>query len=380
MLSIANQKGANQKLIRCHFHGGVNQQKTTLKNEFLSSTEKYTTHVANFYTNASPSIFFADDLYAVLIRPRGDLQAFPRNYPANSVLGTFGEFQVGPSFRDGSVLAFVGRLRRFISNFNFNLNIFGADFAHHGQNDIPAIQQNVNDPYTLHDFTNVNQIVDHIRVGIADNGPLKFEFTRLFAENFYLEFSASMRSILGLPRFIWVGGDGAGGVVTSNNNTMAILNPVQTHFVTFPAIPVGFDNNLFFSSKTVFSADQRVTLDIESTLPTYNTISSEFSKEIHTRLLARFNLSDFININAYTKSNNGLVISGIEFEEQVTDGVKDLVRNPHTNLSMLRPSTIQAVDISLWLRYIVDKKIVKTEFKLLDHEWVDFTLSFIKRV
>jgi hypothetical protein len=189
-----------------------------------------------------------------------------------------------------------------------------------------------------------------------------------------------MRSILGLPRFIWVGGDGAGGVVTSNNNTMAILNPVQTHFVTFPAIPVGFDNNLFFSSKTVFSADQRVTLDIESTLPTYNTISSEFSKEIHTRLLARFNLSDFININAYTKSNNGLVISGIEFEEHVTDGVKDLVINPHTNLSMLRPSTIQAVDISLWLRYIVDKKIVKTEFKLLDHEWVDFTLSFIKRV
>jgi hypothetical protein len=87
-----------------------------------------------------------------------------------------------------------------------------------------------------------------------------------------------------------------------------------------------------------------------------------------------------VNINAYTKSNNGLVISGIEFEENITEGVKDLVRNPHTNLSMLRPSTIQAVNITLWLRYIVNGEIKKKQFELKDHEWVDFTLAFSKRV
>ena len=59
MQVIANQSGASQKRLRCHF-SAVTEQKVTLKDQFLKHSDEYVLTVENCYTNASPNLFFRD--------------------------------------------------------------------------------------------------------------------------------------------------------------------------------------------------------------------------------------------------------------------------------------------------------------------------------
>jgi len=46
----------------------------------------------------------------------------------------------------------------------------------------------------------------------------------------------------------------------------------------------------------------------------------------------------------------------------------------------MRPGFIQALNVTLWVRYMMDNEIKKTQLVLQKGEWVDFTLVFTKKV
>ena len=111
----------------------------------------------------------------------------------------------------------------------------------------------------------------------------------------------------------------------------------------------------------------------------YNSMTSEFSKEKQEHLLTRFPIPDYLDVQSSNQTSNNLVITGVDFQDGLS-AVKDLVRDPHTHAIGMRSGFIQALNITLWIRYMMDGKIKKSFLTLDPNEWVDFTLVFTKKV
>ena len=97
-------------------------------------------------------------------------------------------------------------------------------------------------------------------------------------------------------------------------------------------------------------------------------------------MLERFSIPDFLDVETSNTTTNDLIVTGVDFQDGLMSGVKDLVKNPSTHVIGMRPGFIQALDVTLWVRYIVDNVIKRKQFVLQENEWVDFTMVFTKKV
>ena len=310
----------------------------------------------------------------------------------NNRLQLYSKFYAGTTQRDASVAGFVDRLRDFVDRFNFKLNIHGFGLGNgqdvdvidpgldHAGNQLPAFDISQHDPITYVDPTDV---VQHVALGLTDDGKLVFKCSRRFLSNFYISFGNKFQIFSGFDPFIWAT-TVAGALVTSESagyNAMDFIDPMVGTFILNPNAFMGGGEALYFSaSKSAFAADSRISLDIEATLPLFNSVTSEFSKEKQEFLLERFSIPDFLDVESSNTTTNDLILTGVDFVDGLMSGVKDLVRNPHTHVIGMRPGFIQALNVTLWVRYMLDGVIKKTQFELSDTEWVDFTLVFTKKV
>ena len=380
MQVIANQKGASQKRLRCHFQD-TSEQKVTLKDQFLKNSDEYVLTVENCFTNATPGIFLHDET-VIRIRPKAYAgHAFPFQYPNNDPLQPYSEFKVGPKFKDGSIMGFVDRLREFIDIFNFKLYIHGADYFPVQPNIRPIIEANNPGPlanHDLHTYTDLDDVNDnrYISVGLTTAGNLQFQCSDFFLSNFYIEFSERFSRRTGFDLYIWM--DSAG--VRSNTANFTHINLAGGGHFTIGnmAVPVS-DPHIWQATSSVFSLDGRLTIDVESTVPVFNTMTSEFSVEKQEHLLSRFVLPEYREISANLHSLDGLVVTDLDFEDE-GESVTDLVRNPYCKVNAMRSGHIQAVNISLWVRYLVDTTLEKVRLTLGKNEWVDLGLLFSKRL
>ena len=370
MQVIANQSGASQKRLRCHF-SAVTEQKVTLKDQFLKHSDEYVLTVENCYTNASPNLFFRDEV-AIRILPKAPQNtAFPFPYPVNDPLQPYSSFSIGPKNKDGSVVGFIDRLREFIDIFNFKLYIYGADYFGHNSA-IPHI----NNPYQNHDlgsYTDEDNVDRYIKVGLSTKGELQIQCNEEFLSNFYIEFSVRFAKLAGFDRYLWVGNT---GVISNVHNHM---NIVQGGLFAFG---LGIPNTPLFSwraIKSVFQVDERISIDVESTVPVFNTMTSEFSKEKQEHLLSRFVIPDYKEVVSHMSSMDGILVAGFTFEDE-GEAVHNLVRNPYCKVNAMRSGQIQAVNISMWVRYLVDNTLEKIRFVLEENEWVDMGLLFSKKI
>lgn len=376
MQVIANQSGASQKRLRCHF-SAVTEQKVTLKDQFLKHSDEYVLTVENCYTNASPNLFFRDEV-AIRIMPKAPQNtAFPLQYPANHPLQLYSSFSIGPTRKDGSVIAFIDRLREFIEIFNFKLYIYGSAQIVQHNDAIPAIQ-NPNQNHDLYSYTDVDIVDQYIQVGLSPNGELQIKCNDDFLNNFYIEFSERFAKLAGFDRYLWVRDT---GLASNAQNHMTIVN--QAGNFAFPLGDVNQAGNMptygWIATKSVFQIDQRISIDVESTVPVFNTMTSEFSKEKQEHLLSRFVIPDYKEVKSHMTSEDGLLVTGITFEDE-GESVHNLVRNPYCKVNAMRSGQIQAVNISMWVRYLVDNTLEKIRFVLEENEWVDMGLLFSKKI
>ena len=396
MQAISNQKGAFQRSIRCHFSDS-STQRVTLKDVFIKKSENYIVHLANFHTNASMPIFMEDeekDQASVAFLQKDDLgNVYPNPYGGNQRLQLYSAFKAGTTKRDASVAGFVDRLRDFVDRFNYKLNIYGGDPLNNGQDvepidpgqdqngqALPALAVSQHDPIY---YVDPADVVQHVQLGLTEDGKLVFKCSRRFLSNFYIEFGPKFQKYCGFEHLVW-GSTVAGALVTSRTtgyNTYSFIDAMAGQFTMLANTFMGNAQPLFFPGiKSVFSADTRISVDIEATLPLFNSITSEFSVEKQEFLLERFSIPDFLDVETSNTTINDLVVTGVDFEDGLMSGVKDLVRDPHTSVSGLRPGFIQALNVTLWIRYIIDNTIKKVRLKLQENEWVDFSMVFTKKV
>ena len=371
MQAISNQKGAYQKFIRCHFSKSATQR-VTLKDVFIKKSEHYIVNLSNFHTNATIPLFMEDEEKAqasVEFLTKANVgQAWPNDYHVNNRLQLYSRFYAGTTERDASVAGFVDRLRDFVDRFNFKLNIHGFGLGNgqdcdeidpgqdHLGNQLPAFAVSPHDPIT---YVDPADVVQHIGLGLTEDGKLVFRCSRLFLSNFYISFGYKFQQFCGFNQFIWATTVG-GALVTSESagyNVMDFIDPMVGTFLLNPNVFMGGGEDLnFIGPNSVFSADSRISLDIEATLPLFNSITSEFSKEKQEFLLERFSIPDFLDVETSNTTTNDLIVTGVDFVDGLMSGVKDLVRDPHTHVIGMRPGFIQALNVTLWIRYMLEKK------------------------
>lgn len=396
MQSISNQKGAFQREIRCHF-GESATQRVTLKDVFIKKSEHYIVHLANFHTNVSIPIFMEDEEKAqpsveFLLKDNAG-NAWPHNYHVNNRLQNYSKFFAGTTKRDASIAGFIDRLRDFVERFNYKLNIYGGVALNNGQ-DVepmdPGQDQNGQafPPFAVsqHDpiyYVDPDDVVNHIQLGLSEDGKLVFNCSRRFLSNFYISFGNKFQKFCGFESYIWAS-TVANALVTSRTDgygPMSFIDPMVGQFTMDANAFIGAGEPLIFpGTKSAFSADTRISIDVEATLPLFNSITSEFAVEKHEFLLERFSIPDYQDVETSNTTTNDLVITGVDFEDGLMSGVKDLVRDPHTHVIGMRAGRIQALNVTLWIRYMLENTIKKTQLQLRNNEWVDFSMVFTKKV
>jgi hypothetical protein len=158
------------------------------------------------------------------------------------------------------------------------------------------------------------------------------------------------------------------------------------------AIDVGIglqSDRTIFSIQSIFEMDDRLSIDLEISLPISQTIDVENSKEQHTFLLARFVISDYKHIETRVQQRKGVVLSKAVIQDTLALGVHDLVRNtPEAHTTQLLPGKIQVLDSRLVFRYrsysilngTLKSEIKSRIFSMDEHGVYDILLEFNKKV
>jgi hypothetical protein len=170
----------------------------------------------------------------------------------------------------------------------------------------------------------------------------------LFLANFWIQLEPVFAKRIGLPVNIY-------------NDALILSNQPGVVALLTAAAPISFaidvgqgvqSNRTIFSKESIFEMDDRLSIDIEISLPLSQTIDVENSKETHTFLLSRFIISDYKRIQTRVQQRKGVVLSKAIIEDTLALGIHDLVKNaPEAHTTQLHPGKIQALDSRLLFRY-----------------------------
>ena len=153
--------------------------------------------------------------------------------------------------------------------------------------------------------------------------------------------------------------------------------------------PIKSPDYLLESTKSVFHCDERISLDIEISIPLSQSIDVLNGKETHTYLLNRYMITDYVSVENKTQQRGGNILTKSILHDRLSTGFVDLVQNqPTSHISQLLNGTIQELDLRMVLRYkeytvennelhfTIERKTIELE----EDEMYDLLLSFNKRV
>ena len=155
----------------------------------------------------------------------------------------------------------------------------------------------------------------------------------------------------------------------------------STHYaLTLQAGRVPTAPQTFDSQFAIENLDERLSLDLQMTIPISNKIISVDGQEEHEHILARF---PYNNMKKFTTK---LVQTDVEMEDSVIidesfgAGLVDLtLENPNYESNHLLNGDIQQLGISLFTRYYENGKIERIKTDMNDGLWV-LRLVFAKKV
>ena len=143
------------------------------------------------------------------------------------------------------------------------------------------------------------------------------------------------------------------------------------------------------SSKSLFNVDDRLSYDLEISLPLSMTIDTLDGKETQTYLLSRFQIADYQDVQTRAKQKDGFLLTETLIDDKLHGGKIDLVRGqPSTHVSQLLNGRIQALDMRVVLRYKeyylengkIKFNIARRTIDMGEFGFYDTLLQFNKRV
>ena len=206
--------------------------------------------------------------------------------------------------------------------------------------------------------------------------------------NFFIVLDPIFALQIGFPEQIYSGYDDAlvPNVVMSNQDG---VQPLLTGAGIFAFTSFVDHEKQIISTGSVFSLDDRLSIDVEIAMPLARSIDVHNSKEKQTYLLSRFIVKDYIEVETIAQQRGGFLITKSLMQDKLSTGFLDLVANqPGTHVSQLKPGAIRELDIRLALRYkefeiinsILTYSIKHKTFEMDADGCYDLLMTFNKKV
>jgi hypothetical protein len=386
MSVTVNDKGGNEQRVNLIKRGSGEIQHVMLKSVLIKKAENYQLLTDRFVTNNLPGIM-QHTRQLIEIRPRGAAAAPNNGFQAGAFLATRNTFTPSKTFSVGRL---VESMAQFFSHFNFGLYIFGANYSGFGNAaNIVAQQPQIGQgaSYDLRNNIPEDQVTKHVSLGFEADGSLQLVFSSQFLSNFFIVLDPVFAAQVGFPEQIYSGLT-AGAVVVMSNQ------PGCLPLIALPggvfALPSAVNDGVsIISTDSVYRVDDRLSLDVEVTLPLARTIDVHDKQEKHTYLLSRFVVTDYIKVETIAQQKGGFLLTKAMVQDQLGTGFTDLVADqPGTHASQLKNGKIRELDVRLALRYkdfeiinsILTYSIKTKTLELEPDGCYDLLLSFNKRV
>ena len=387
MSVTSNDKGGNEQRVNLIKRGPGKIQHVMLNSTLIKKAENYTLLTDRFLTNNVPGIMqYTRQL--IEIRPREAIGLPNNGFPPNSFFGTRSTFTSNKMFSIGRLCE---SLADFFRHFNFGLYMFGANFsaAPNAPNFVPQQPQiAAGAAYDLRNHIPEDNVTKHVTLGFEDDGSLQLTLSSQFLSNFFIQVDPVFAKLVGLPEQIYSGLDALpnGNVVFSNQPGVLPLIDGANNF----ALPSAVANSVSITSNdSIFRVDDRLSLDVEITLPLARTIDVHKKQEKQTYLLSRFIVKDYINVATVAQQRGGFLLTKSIMQDKLSTGFTDLVANqPGTHASQLKNGKIRELDVRLALRFkewevingILTYSIQHKTIELEEDGCYDLLLAFNKRV
>ena len=373
MSVLVNDKGGTEHRVNLVKRGTGTYQHNMLKSVLVKKAENYHLQCDRYVTNDLPPISQAEKVL-ITILTRGDHGTpYPRlydhtNYGEQS-LSLRSQFKISGFDKGGghviySTAGLVHEICRFFKDFNFELNMQGANYSNFEDEDDEGAINEENWVAQHYEYNNLhspgneidrNTVEDYITAGIDSVGRLQLNISSQFWCNYYIKFDDVFAKIIGFPQFLYAA-DIGGNIQVSNRtndageyNMVALYSPPPNPLFSLDTT-VEEGRNVK-STKSLFNFDDRLSFDLEVSLPLSMSIDILNGSENHTYVLSRFQITDYKHTTTRTKSKNGYLLSEGIFQDNLVGRI-DLVRDePNSHVSQLINGKIQAMNVRVILRY-----------------------------
>jgi hypothetical protein len=297
-----------------------------------------------------------------------------------------------------SIAGLCEQFAEYIRRFNFVLNIWGANHSPHKWNvNNPHIIPRhpiITDPtiliaYDLGQPTQNIQIETWISTGFEADGALRLYLDPAFLSNYYIEFDPVFAKLIGFPQYIYSSLDAGGIQIISTQDSESLTKIVLGNVVFNLVSGVQHEINIT-STKSIFLFDERLSIDIEISLPIAQSIDVLDGIEKHTFILSRFMVTDYKSLESITQQKGGVILSKSILSDKISSGVVDLILGkPSAHTAQLLNGKIQAMDIRLILRYkeyYIDNynslkfRVIHKTLELDKQGFYDILIQFNKKV
>ena len=413
MSVFANDLGGAEHRVTLLKRGSGILQNAMLKNPLIKKSENYHLQCDRFVTNSLPRISqWGGDLIAIYPRfnyNQPDI-GFDLQDAGQNIMFRKSKFAIaGPTPQQGeriiySTAGLIDQICQFFADFNFTVFIHGANFSQFLEQDefdpMPINEQVYIPEHALsmhrHDIINDIDPVDvvkYVSAGVDSLGRLQLNLSSQFLTNFYIILDEVFASQIGFPNIIFARDQVVQGATYTQISTDVTIDDLlvenNANVFVFDMQPNVSEGVNIKSTQSIFRIDDRLSYDLEISLPISQTIDTMNGKESQTFLLSRFQINDYQNIHTRTKQKDGLLLTEALIEDQLQGGMVDLVRGaPSSHVSQLLNGSIQALDLRVILRYKeyyfdnnnVRFNIARRPVDMGDYGFYDLLLQFNKRV
>ena len=408
MSILANDKGTVEHRVNLIKRGEGELQHVMLNTVLIDKAENYGLMSDRFLTNNLPPIIHQAKRL-VTIHPRYNNGADDEGFdyglggqPDHDYLYHRSKFDVNHPL---SVARLCEALAEYFRVFNFSVNMQGVDFSPAlfaanalytiPRHNILVLNDNVvgHHPFDLGNNVPEDDIVKHVSFGLTVNGRVQLTMSSAFLSNFYIQLDEVFAKQLGLPHLVYAVDNQAGIILMSNQAGIQALktdlnDPVNDD--TFLNDPRVSQERTMQSTQSIFNVDDRLSLDIEISVPLAQSIDVFDGKEKHTYLLNRYMIADYVGVQSRAQQKGGRVLTKTLINDRLSCGLTDLVNNqPSSHTAKLMAGKIQELDMRLVKRFkefriendVLKFNIARDTFQLDNRGgFYDLLLAFNKKV
>ena len=406
MSVTANDKGGAEQRVNLVKRGKGEIQHVMLNSTLIKKAENYGLMTDRFITNHFAPVM-QDARTLMTFHPRRDVGVADNGFGVGlgeAFLQRICQFQVSPMF---STARLCEALATFIREFNFALYMQGAEYTQFGDDILrhQILQDKDNNPAGHHPFdlgnqidkddvgyvVNVHDVHPFVAMGFTHDGNVQLSMSHHFLSNFYIELDEVFAKQIGFPVLIYAYDNQAGTITLSNQVNAPPLFLGNGNFALNPHIhtTANLQPRTIESTKSIFNCDDRLSIDIEISLPLSQSIDVHNGSEHHTYLLNRYMITDYVTVEGRTQQKGGHILTKSIIHDKLSAGFTDLVQNqPSSHTAQLLNGKIQEMDLRLMLRYKsfvivgdhVEFTIKRVTMEMDESGVYDLLLAFNKRV